>query len=103
MNNNFKCTECENEFFISSYTINVKGEYKVKNKLIQCLECKSEVIEPIECKPDYSSIGFGKFGSMSDEDKKKVIRKRSKLSSDEKDRTNDLNKRFTGSLKKMKW
>jgi len=78
--NNFKCIEwdCGNEFFIAEYTITDKG-YRHKHKpdgMICCPRCGGK-IQSIKKKGAYK-VNFGKFSSMSMEDKKKVLKKRSK-------------------------
>lgn len=103
MENNFKCLNCDNDFHESSYSIVfIEGEpaYKVKGSFIKCPECKSCSIAAIEKKGEYN-VTFGTFKSMSQEDKKKMLKKRSHEHSEAKlkERKQYLDKHFTGSSK----
>ena len=80
MENNFKCSCCSETYYISKY-IYLDGSYfeKIGNsslrKPLRCSCCQS-LLEPIEKKGE---LGFmlGKFSSLSPQEKKAVLQKRS--------------------------
>lgn len=86
-NNNFKCTKCNNEFFVQKYSSSVDvetlksiyKEYRSK-KILACPSCLSEELEfiyPI-LEGDIAPLRFQKFGSMTPVEKQAFLRKRSK-------------------------
>jgi len=93
METNFICNKCGFEFFQASYTINTKSEIKVKGKFLSCPSCGETDISSIPKKGEFNST-LGKFNSMSNADKKKVLTKRVKFSSEELDRRNEINKKY---------
>lgn len=83
MENNFKCTACEHSFFVSSYSFKITKSSNVyidksSKKEVECPECHSIFVEFIKKKIEPDSVMYGKFASASDEDKKIMLRKRTK-------------------------
>jgi DNA-directed RNA polymerase subunit RPC12/RpoP len=98
--NNFQCLKCGLEFTENKYSISfAAGEaiYKKEGKLLECPECKSRELEFIK---EFEGFGanYGRFASASNEDKKKILKKRAKEHSDKrlKERKEYLDRNFTG-------
>lgn len=105
--NNFQCNKCFHLFEIPSYRITYKNGVKVikdlKNNLINCPNCSSYDILSLDKEGEFK-VNFGRFNSMSNEDKKRVLKKRSqdhynKNTDSLKDRKEYLEKNFTGRTK----
>lgn len=99
---NFKCKkghEFEVFHFIKVYG-KLKDEIKDKNRNpLKCPECGSEDIEQIYSDESKGFPTFAKIGSMSPEDRRKVLMKRSKEHSkkpSEVERRKNMSKNFTG-------
>ena len=103
MEANFLCTHCGNKFYEPNYSVSFSmGSlvYKYKGQFIHCPECDKMELEFIEQEIKEYNVYFGKFHSMNDQDKKKVLRKRSKEHFDKnlKERKNYLDKNFKGKV-----
>ena len=81
--NNFKCLDCNTEFFIPSYSFQItqhKNKYtdSSSKQPVQCSHCKSGNVETLQRSGDLTGVLYGKFSSASDEDKRTMLRKRAK-------------------------
>jgi DNA-directed RNA polymerase subunit RPC12/RpoP len=81
MENNLKCNDCGEEFFLPSFYITAPMgittfKDKSSGKKIMCPKCQESNISQIKKEGDYN-CHFGKFGSLSSEQKKEVLKKRS--------------------------
>jgi hypothetical protein len=104
MDNNFLCNDCGEGFYLPNYIASYTQlgmVYKHKGgSVIQCDHCKGTNISSIKKKGKFSCT-FGKFASMDDAGKKRVLKKRSQ----EHDRTKNkerreyLDRNFTGTTK----
>jgi hypothetical protein len=76
--NNFKCSDCKSEFFVSQYSFTIKKEYFIPktNQRVCCTQCASSNVTPIERQMDLSTILYGKFSSATDEEKKRMLKQR---------------------------
>lgn len=92
---NFKCPTCEKEHSHGTYTLRGDGFFynKWKEKLVCDCKEKSPLISTKEW--DGGVPAFGKFASASQEDKAKILKKRSTehFNKEVKERRNELNSR----------
>ena len=102
MENNFKCITSEHKFFIPSYSFKITKSSSVyidksSKKEVECPECQSEFVETIKKKVDLSSIMYATFASASDEDKKKILRKRAnKMKKKTEEQYRTIDREFRG-------
>ena len=97
--NNFKCEDCGFEFFESSYTISyIEGAvvFRHKGSLLSCQECKGNFLSPIEKKGEFN-VSYGRFNSMSNDDKKRILKKRANDHTNKrgKERIDIINNKFS--------
>lgn len=104
MKNNLKCTTCGEGFFESSYRIIYAANgttFKTKNGVLTCPKCQSIHLEQIVEEGDFS-CSFSKFSSMSNDQKKQMLRERShkhSMSNPElKSRREHMDRNFRGNL-----
>ena len=77
--NNFYCKDCEETFFVSTYTHGFRNGQLVLIGEYQCYHCKSYNTEELpKPKRNYSKgvPSYGKFSSASDEEKRRILTKR---------------------------
>jgi len=74
MQNNFKCPKCGKEYAISRFRVTSNGHKDKFGRTIKCNECDVE-LEYIAVKKGIPQ--FGKFASLSPQEKAKVLKKRS--------------------------
>ena len=97
---NFQCLRCGYKFtelrFSISYAAN-EVVYKVKDRFLECPDCKALEVDFIKNYEGFCT-NFGKFSSLSNEDKKKILKKRSRDHSETKlkERKRYLDNNFTG-------
>lgn len=81
MRNNFECNKCDQKFFESHYRMSYpNGVETFKNKFghkLMCPKCSSEDIKSIKRKGRGIPY-FGKYSSASNEQKREMLKKRSK-------------------------
>jgi hypothetical protein len=100
---NFRCSKCDKSFFIINYRIFYKHGiryYKDKDgNALQCPICNND-LEYIEKEGEFNA-NFASFSSMSDSEKKSMLRKRSRdhFNKHLKGRKEYLDKNFTGTIK----
>lgn len=80
---NFKCKSCKKIHSVSSYRLSIKNDEKVyvdpKTKEALRCECsKKTILEYVEGKFNGFCTTFGKFSSMTPDQKQEVLKKRSK-------------------------
>ena len=79
-NKNFHCLDCDRDFFVSSYSHGFRDGKLVLTKKHQCDYCKSyNTEEKPSPKRFYAlgdKVGYGKFSSSSDAEKKEILTKR---------------------------
>ena len=102
--NNFKCNDCNNEFFVSKYAHHfVDGKIELYGTYY-CPECAStNTCELPKKATDYSKGApyYGKFSSASDEKKKEILQKRADDHYKRKGKE-EKRERFKATIKKMK-
>lgn len=76
--NNFKCTHCSHEFFITRFTQKSDGTYFHKNQQIKCPSCDSTSIEYIVKEGDFSKVSLGKYSMKSLNERQEMLKKRSR-------------------------
>jgi len=100
---NFLCLGCGESFFETNYAMSiVEGEVVYKDKKgsqLKCPSCKSIELEVIE-KEGGGIPSFGKFNSLSDTEKKRVLKKRAKehITKTDRERKEHLDRKFAGKL-----
>lgn len=105
MENNFKCKDCGNSFFVSKYrikttTLEVIYLNKEDNQLI-CPECAGQNLYPIEKEGEFN-VMFGKFNSLSLNEKREALQKRANAHANSKqeiEKRKNLDKETTKQLK----
>ena len=109
MTNNFQCNKCFHLFTVTNYRMSVKSGvviYTDKNmNHIKCEMCKSYDVLSLEEEGEYN-VNFTKFNSLSDQDKKKILKKRAKQHFDKntdsiRDQREYIDKNFKGTIKDM--
>jgi transcription elongation factor Elf1 len=99
MENNIRCKECGHEFFVSKYCIGSKGLYESRSKVpLLCPECGGDV--ELIMAETVSIPNINRFNSMSDQQKKEVLRKRSKAHFDRDEY--EFRRKHTGREKDLK-
>ncbi len=77
---NFHCKDCKLDFYVNRYKQVFKNGKLVLEKKQQCDHCKSYNTELKESPPRFyalgDKVGYGKFSSSSDEEKKRILKKR---------------------------
>lgn len=107
MENNFTCTDCQHFFHEGAYSFVIREGavfYKTKNGMhLKCPVCTSYNVKGVEHTGAYQAT-FSVFGSLSADEKKQALRKRSHEHSVKHlaERKDLLQKKFTGVLKEVK-
>lgn len=77
---NFHCNNCEKDFFVSRFKSVFRNGKLVLEKKHQCDYCKSYNTEQKSTPKRIYKLGdqvnYGKFSSASDEEKKRILKKR---------------------------
>ena len=79
--NNFKCNNCKEEFFESSYSVSTKtGEviFFKKGKLLRCPKCDSVNLEYINDSKEIGNFNHNRFNSLPLSERKRIMKERSK-------------------------
>lgn len=102
MENNFKCTSCNHEFFVTRYSFKItEGEnvYIIPKtgQLVGCPKCLQTSILFIEKKGEHSNVLYGKFSSASLEEKKRILGTRAKTNNKKtEDQYRTIDREFRG-------
>lgn len=83
MENNFKCKDCESDFFVPNYIFKIESNdtvyyYKTTNNKIECPGCRSNNIKPIFKDGDYTNATLGKYTMKSIPERQDLLKKRSR-------------------------
>ena len=102
MENNFKCQDCNIEFFIPRYSFQITQDVIIyvnpqSKAFITCPRCESNHVDTVQRSGDLSTVLYGKFASASDEDKKSMLRKRAKQAMRrDADQRHEIDTKFRG-------
>lgn len=101
---NFKCNKCGKSIYVPYFKmIFSNGEMVETDKRGNPIECCGQQMDFIGQKKDFKNIGFNFFNSMSNEQKKAVLKKRAKdnFKGHRKEQYEHINKNFKGFTKDL--